>query len=410
MGTDVLETLRERGFVSQISDEAGLRRTLAQGQVGIYAGYDPTAPSLHIGHLLSVMMLAHLQRGGQRPIVVVGGGTGMIGDPTGRTEMRQFLTPEAIQANMEGLKRQFGRYLDFSEGRALMVNNADWLMELGYLQFLRDIGRYFSVNQLLQHSTYRDRLAGEGLNFIELNYALLQAYDFLHLYRTEGCRLQVGGDDQWFNILSGTELIRRVDGGEGYALVSPLITTASGAKMGKSAAGSVWLDPSLTSPYDYYQYWINTADADVERFLALFTFLPMEQVRELGKLQGADIREAKGVLAFEATRLTHGEAEAERARKASEALFRGGAEAEGAPTFEVDRARLASGIELVDLLAESGLRSSKRQARDLIQGRGAYVNDEQVAEVGRVVTEADLRDDAILLRSGKKDYRRVVVR
>jgi tyrosyl-tRNA synthetase len=410
MGTDVLETLRERGFVSQISDEAGLRRTLAQGQVGIYAGYDPTAPSLHIGHLLSVMMLAHLQRGGQRPIVVVGGGTGMIGDPTGRTEMRQFLTPEAIQANMEGLKRQFGRYLDFSEGRALMVNNADWLMELGYLQFLRDIGRYFSVNQLLQHSTYRDRLAGEGLNFIELNYALLQAYDFLHLYRTEGCRLQVGGEDQWFNILSGTELIRRVDGGEGFALVSPLITTASGTKMGKSAAGSVWLDPSLTSPYDYYQYWINTADADVERFLALFTFLPMERVRELGKLEGADIREAKGVLAFEATRLTHGEEEAERARKASEALFRGGAEVEGAPTFEVDRTRLASGIELVDLLVESGLRSSKRQARDLIQGRGAYVNDEQVAEVGRVVTESDLREDAILLRSGKKDYRRVVVR
>ena len=407
---DVLETLRERGFVSQISDEDGLRRTLAQGTVGIYAGYDPTAPSLHIGHLLSVMMLAHLQRGGQRPIVVVGGGTGMIGDPTGRTEMRQFLTPDTIASNMEGLKRQFGRYLDFSDGKALMVNNADWLMSLSYIQFLRDIGRYFSVNQLLQHSTYRERLAGEGLNFIELNYALLQAYDFLHLYREEGCLLQVGGEDQWFNILAGTELIRRVEGGEGYALVSPLITTASGAKMGKTAAGSVWLDPNLTSPYEYYQYWINTADADVERFLALFTFLPMERVHELGRLEGAELREAKEVLAFEATKLTHGEEEAMRAREASRALFGGGGAAEGTPTYEVERGRLTAGIELVDLLVESGLRSSKRQARDLIQGRGAYLNDEQVADVSRLVTDADLRDDALLLRSGKKDYRRVVAR
>jgi tyrosyl-tRNA synthetase len=409
---DVFETLKERGFIFLVSDEEGLRAALDRGPVTAYCGYDPTAPSLHMGHLVSIMMLAHLQRAGHRPIVVVGGGTGMIGDPTDKTETRKLLTLADIRANMGGLRPQFGRYLYFEEGdpsAAVMVNNADWLLELGYLEFLRDIGRHFTVNQLLQHSTYRERVESGSLNFIEINYVLLQAYDFLHLYREHGCTLQVGGADQWFNILAGTELIRRVEGGEAFALVAPLIMTSAGGKMGKTAAGSVWLNPEWTSPYDYYQYWINTADADVERYLSIFTFLPMQQVHELGRLEGADLRRAKEVLAFEATRLTHGDQAAEEARAASRALFSGAGEAAGAPTTLIEDARLVSGIELSDLLVETGLAPSKRAARDLIRQGGAYVNGERIDTVDAVIDERHLRGDAVVLRSGKKRFHRVVV-
>lgn len=406
--TDILDTLRERGFVAQVSDEAGLRAALARGPITLYCGYDPTAPSLTVGHLLSIMLLAHFQRAGHRPIVVVGGGTGMIGDPSGRTEMRQLLTPEQIRENMEGMRRQFGRYLDFSEGRALMLDNAEWLLPLGYIEFLREVGRHFTVNQLLQHGTYRERLAGEGLSFIEFNYALLQAYDFLYLFRTYGCILQVGGQDQWFNILTGTDLIRRVEGGEAYGLVVPLLLTASGEKMGKTAAGAVWLDPARTPPYDYYQFWINTADADVERFLALFTSLPMEEVRALGRLQGAELRRAKEVLAYEATKLTHGEAAAEAARAASRALFYGEGPAEAAPTLAISPERLAGGLELAELLVETGLAPSKRAARDLIRHGGAYINEERVSDPNLRVDTAWLKEGALLLRAGKKRYYRVV--
>ncbi|MEA2641286.1 MAG: tyrosyl-tRNA synthetase [Chloroflexota bacterium] len=410
MAADAIDVLRERGFVQQISDEAALRRALTAGAVTAYCGYDPTAASLHVGHLLTVMVLSHLQRAGHRPIAVVGGGTGMIGDPTGRTEMRQLLGEDAIAFNVSGLRAQLEHFLDFGEGRAIMANNADWLLRWGYIEFLREIGRYFSVNQLLQHSTYRDRIAGEGLSFIELNYALLQAYDYLHLYREYGCTLQIGGADQWFNILEGTDLIRRVEGAEAFALVSPLITTASGAKMGKSAGNSVWLDPALTSPYAYYQYWINTEDADVERFLALFTYLPMDEVRRLGGVQGAELRAAKEILAFEQTKLVHGEVAAEEARAASRALFGGDGDAAGAPSSEVDEARLAAGVPLVDLLVETGLARSKREARDLVKGNGISMNGARVEDPNSVVSPNDLRDGSILLRRGQKSFHRLFFR
>jgi tyrosyl-tRNA synthetase len=313
---NALDVLRERGYIHQVSDEAGLRSALERPTT-VYCGYDPTRDSLQVGNLVSIMMLAHLQRAGHRPIALIGGGTALIGDPSGKTEMREMLTMEQIRHNARALHDQFGRFLSFGCGRALMLNNADWLSELRYIPFLRDIGRHFSVNQLLQHETYRERLAGGGLNFIELNYALLQAYDFLHLFREHGCLLQIGGSDQWFNILAGVELIRRVEGHEAFALVSPLVNTASGAKMGKTEAGAVWLDAKRTSPYEFYQYWINTEDADVERFLKLFTFLPLDEIAELAKLEGADLRRAKEVLAFEATKLSHGEAAAQAAQAAA---------------------------------------------------------------------------------------------
>ena len=408
---DVLDTLRERGFVAQVSDEAGLRAALSRGSVTVYCGYDPTASSLHMGHLVSLMMLAHLQRAGHRPIVVVGGGTGMIGDPTDRIEMRRLLSLEDIRANMDGMLPQFGRLLDFNGGPvpALMVNNGDWLLPLGYVKFLRDIGRHFSVNQMLQHSTYRQRVESVGLNFIEFNYVLLQAYDFLQLYREYGCRLQIGGEDQWFNILAGAELIRRIEGGEAYALVSPLLMTAGGQKMGKTARGAVWLDPARTSPYEYYQYWINTADADVERFLGLFTFLPMERVRELGRLQEAEARDAKEVLADEATALTHGEEAAKEAQRASRALFGGEGEAEGAPTTTIQAARLAEGVRLAALLVDTGLAPSVTAAARLIDQGGVSVNGERVGSPGARIDEGHLRDGAVLLRAGKKRFHRIVV-
>ncbi len=424
--TNALDTLKERGFVENVSDETALRAQLDRGPISLYCGYDPTAPSLHMGHLVSIMVLAHFQRAGHRPIVVLGGGTGMIGDPSGKTETRQLLTIDQIQANAEGLRGQFGRFLDFGDKGALMVNNADWLMKIGYLEFLRDTGVHFSVNQLLQHSTYRERVAGEGLNFIELNYPLLQAYDFLQLYRQQGCLLQIGGQDQWFNILSGVDLIRRVERRETYALVSPLIMTSTGEKMGKTVAGAVWLDPSRTSPYDYYQYWINVDDHDVERFLAVFTFLPMDEVRSLGRMEGDDLRAAKERLAFEATVLAHGEEQARKAQASSRALFPGlrhyvlqaepgqyqiagsAAELLVDRTLSVEATRLRDGIELVDLLVETGLTPSKRAARDLIKQGGANVNGERVSAVDAVIDEAALRDGAILLRAGKKRFHRVV--
>lgn len=413
-----LETLRERGFVAQVSDEVGLTAALARGPITAYCGFDPTAPSITVGNLVPVMMLAHLQRAGHRTIVIVGGGTGMIGDPSGKSELRQLLSAEQIEQNLAGQRAQFSRYLDFDGERGLMLNNAAWLMSLGYVEFLRDIGRYFSVNQLLKHNTYRERLEGEGLNFIEFNYALLQAYDFLHLYRSFGCTLQLGAVDQWFNVLAGTELIRRIEGGEAYALVAPLIMTASGEKMGKSAAGAVWLAADRTSPYEYYQFWINTADADVARFLALFTFLPMDQVRGLGALEGAELRVAKEALALEATTLAHGADAARQAQQTSRALFgsassdggQGDAEARSAPTTEVEADRLRSGLGILDLLVETGLSESKRKARDLVQGGGISLNGERVADVNRVVDDRDLRDGAVLLQAGKKRFHRVVVR
>ncbi len=401
MAAHVLDVLKERGFVEQTTDEEGLR-DLLKGPCTCYIGFDPTAPSFHVGSLVPIMALAHMQRAGHRPIALLGGGTAMIGDPSGKTEMRRLLTREQIEANARGLRDQLARFLDFGRG-ALLLNNADWLLELRYIEFLRDIGIHFSVNRMLAAEAYRQRLE-TGLNFIEFNYMLLQAYDFLHLFRTHGCRIQMGGNDQWGNIVAGVELIRRVEGKAAHGITFPLITTSSGAKMGKTAQGAVWLDPDRTSPYEFYQYWINTEDPDVERFLALFTFLPMEEVRELGRLRGAEIRKAKEVLAFEVTRLVHGDTEARRARDASRALFGGGGDLRDVPFHVVPRDRLEKGIEAFVLFAEAGLAKSRGEARRLIQQGGAYVNGEPVREFNRLVSAADLRDGVVLLRAGKKKY------
>jgi tyrosyl-tRNA synthetase len=352
-----------------------------------------------------------MQRHGHRPIAIMGGGTGMIGDPTDKDEMRRLLTVEQIDANVAKLKAQMARLIDFSEGRALMVNNGDWLRPLNYLEFLRDIGRHFSVNRMLAAEGYRRRYDSEGgLNFLEFNYQLLQAYDFLHVYREYDCVLQAGGNDQWGNILAGVDLIRRVEGQQAYAMTYPLLTTSSGAKMGKTAAGAIWLDPELLSPYEYYQYWINTEDADVERFLATFTFLPMERVRELGKLQGADIRQAKEVLAFETTHILHGEAAAREARDAARKLFGEGAVSDAVPTTELTAAELEAGIVAPELFQRVGLCRSRSEARRLIQQGGARVNDEPLGSVDDLITSGHLDGGALLLRAGKKRYHRVVVK
>ncbi len=401
MATHVLDTLAERGFLEQSTDEASLREAL-KTPVTCYIGFDPTASSLHVGHLLPVMALAHMQRAGHRPIALMGGGTAMIGDPSGKTDMRKMLTREDIAANAEGIKTQFARVLDFDRG-ARLLNNAEWLLPLNYIEFLRDVGVHFSVNRMLAAEAYRQRLE-TGLNFIEFNYMLLQAYDFLVLFQREGCVLQMGGNDQWGNIVAGVDLIRRVEGQAAHALTLPLITTSSGAKMGKTAQGAVWLDAARTSPYEFYQYWINTEDPDVGRFLRLFTFLPLEEIRRLEALTGADIRTAKATLAYEVTRLLHGAEEADRAREASQTLFGSGGDLAEAPSFAVDPERLAAGIEAYALFAEAGLAKSRGEARRLVEQGGAYVNGEAVTAIDRRITTADLRDGAVLLRAGKKKY------
>ena len=399
MPDNLFDTLRERGFVYQVSDEAGLRKALEK-PITLYCGFDPTAASYHVGNLLGFMLLAHFQQAGHKPIALMGGGTALIGDPSGKTTTRAVLAKEEIVANLQRLQPQVGRYLDFVGGKALMLNNADWLTKLNYIEFLRDIGRHFTIAHMLSAKVYKTRVE-TGLNFVEFNYMLLQAYDFLHLFREHGCVLQTGGSDQWANILAGVDLIRREEQAESFCLVTPLLTTASGQKMGKTERGSVWLDPEMTSPYEYYQFWINTEDPDVERFLALFTFLPMDQVRDLGKLEGADLRKAKEVLAFEATKITHGEAEAQKAREASRALFSGaGASADAVPVHELPRARLSEGLPATAIFAEAFAKSRREAQRTAEQG-GLYFDD-------RPLKASDTIDREGLLRWGKKDYRRLV--
>jgi tyrosyl-tRNA synthetase len=407
---NIYDILKERGFIEGVTDEDGLSDLLGSKKITCYIGFDPTAASLHVGSLIPIMSLMHMQRMGHRPIALVGGGTVLIGDPSGKKEMRQILSLAEVEKNAKGIKRQLSQYLDFQEDKALLLNNAGWLVPLNYIEFLRDIGRHFSVNRMLTAESYRSRLE-TGLNFVEFNYMLLQAYDFLHLYRDYDCVLQMGGSDQWGNIVAGTDLIRRVEEGVAYGMVFPLITTASGDKMGKTAQGAVWLDPKLTSPYEYYQYWINTDDRDVERFLALFTFLPLEEVKRYGRLTGADLREAKEVLAFEATKITHGAEEAERAREASRRAF-GNAEGslEAIATTSLDKGRLKKGITAFELFAETGLCASKGDAKRLISQGGGYVNGRRLQEGDEVITEADFQEGAAVLRAGKKRYHRVVVK
>jgi tyrosyl-tRNA synthetase len=405
---NVYDILKERGFIEQVSDEEKVRSMLDK-PVTCYIGFDPTSESLHVGSLVPIMALAHMQSRGHRVIAVIGCGTGMIGDPSGKTEMRRLMDSEDIESCAEGLKSQLSHFIDFSAGKALLLNNADWLKPLNYIEFLRDIGRHFSVNRMLTAETYRQRLE-TGLNFLEFNYMLLQAYDFLYLYQRYGCTLQMGGNDQWGNILAGADLIRRVEGGQAEALTFPLLATAGGAKMGKTEQGAVWLDAGRTSPYEYYQYWINSDDGDVGRFLALFTFMPMDEVGRLSAVEGAALREAKEVLAFEATKLNHGEKEAQKARAASRALFSGGGEDDesSAPAFEIDRAKLEGGIAAFVLFSETGMVKSRSEARRLIDQGGAYVNGRRIEVFDEQVSIEDLEDGSLLLRAGKKRYLRVI--
>ena len=390
--TNVLDTLRQRGFVAQVSDEEALRRAFESGQVTLYQGFDPTAASLHTGNLVGIMALAHLQEAGHRPIAVVGGGTGMIGDPTDRDSERPMLSVEEIERNVAGIRQQFGRYIDLTGGRALLVNNAEWLLELKWIEFLRDVGRHFTVNQLMQHGTYWERFQDGSFSFIELNYALVQAYDFLHLYREHGCILQIGGNDQWFNILAGRDLIRRSEGGEAFAMTMPLVETASGQKMSKSAGNAPWLDPNLTSPFEYYQFWRNTEDTEVGRWMRMFTFLPLSEIERYERLSGAELNQAKEVLAFEATKITHGEEEAHKAQQTARARFSGAGSDQG-PSFVV---RMPSG--LVELAVQTGLAESNNEAKRLIRQGGIKLGGE-TQSTDRIVEPSELPK---LLARGKR--------
>jgi tyrosyl-tRNA synthetase len=407
--SDVLEALRERGFIQQMSDESGLVAHLGRGSATYYAGFDPTASSLHVGSMVPLMAMAHLARAGHRPIAVLGGGTAMVGDPSGRTEMRQLLAYEALQDNRRQIEPQVRRFLVAAGDRALVVDNADWLLSLKYVDFLRDIGRHFSVNRMLAAEAYKSRLE-KGLSFIEFNYQLLQAYDFLELRRRYDCTLQIGGDDQWGNILAGTDLIRRIDQAEAFALTFPLITTASGAKMGKTAAGAVWLSPERTSVFDFYQYFVNVDDRDVGKFLRLFTFLALPEVHRLEVLEGAELRVAKQRLALEATAIVHGDEAAQAAQGAARAAFERGDALTDVPTHVLSSSEIAAGPKLVDLLAASGLAASKSVARRLVAQGGVRVGDRRVDSVDEVLQPDDVGTDGVLLHAGKKHVRRIVVR
>jgi len=416
----VYDIFLERGFIDQVTDEPKLSELL-EGKVTCYIGFDPTASSLHVGSLVPIMSLAHMQRHGHRPIALVGGGTGLVGDPSGKDEMRQIMTKEEIRRNAEAQKKQFAHFLDFSEDRALLLNNADWLTRLNYIDFLRDIGVHFSVNRMLATESVKIRLES-GLSFIEFNYQLLQAYDFWYLFKHYDCMIQMGGSDQWGNIVAGIDLIRRIEGKQAYGITFPLIMTADGRKMGKTEKGAVWLDSQRTSPYDYYQFWINTDDRDVMRFLALFTFLPMEEIEKYGQLKGGEIRIAKEILAFEATKIVHGEEEAERVRDASKRLFVSVSDSismqgsvvttvnveDSIPTTLMDREIFTKGTPVFKLFETTMLSASGSEARRLIEQGGGYLNKKRVDKFDRLVRLEDFdKKGEILLRAGKKKYHRI---
>jgi len=405
--SEFLNTLSERGFIHQLTDADALDTLAAKGRFTAYIGFDATADSLHIGSLVQIMMLHWLQKTGNRPIVLMGGGTTKIGDPSGKDEARQLLTNETIAGNIAGIRKNFASFVKFGDGPtdAILVNNAEWLDELKYIPLLRDVGRHFTINRMLTFDSVKLRLEREQpLTFLEFNYMILQAYDFAELARRHGCALQMGGSDQWGNIVNGIDLGRRVGDFELFGLTTPLITTASGAKMGKTASGAVWLSPDRVSPYDYWQYWRNTEDGDVGRFLKLFTTLPLGEIARLEALQGAEINEAKKVLAFEATALLHGREAAEQSAETARRTFEQGEAAEGLPKHAIDPAKLDAGLPLFAALAETGLAASGGEGRRLIKGGGARVNDEAVTDEQRKLTAADLRDGAIKLSAGKKRH------
>ena len=408
--TNVYDILQQRGYIEQSTDE-GIRDLLGNESVTFYIGFDPTADSLHVGHFIQIMVMAHMQRAGHRPIALFGGGTGMIGDPSGRTDMRKMMTQETILENIAAFRKQMSRFIDFDSdipNRALMVNNGDWLLNLNYVDFIRDIGVHFSVNRMLAAECFKNRME-RGLSFLEFNYMLMQSYDFLELSRRHNCKMQLGGNDQWSNIIGGVELCRRKDSRQVYGLTFKLLTNSQGKKMGKTESGALWLDANKTSPYEFYQYWRNIEDADVKNCLALLTFLPMEEVERLGSLQDAAINEAKAKLAYEVTALVHGEDEAKKAETAAKSFFGGGADASDLPGTELPAADLEGGLDILSLLTRCGLIKSNGEGRRLIQDGGIYLNNQRVSDHTRAVTAEDFADGKALLRKGKKVYHQVTL-
>ncbi len=406
---NAFDVLKERGFIEQSTHSEELRDLLDKESVTFYIGFDATAPSLTMGHLIPIMSILHMHRAGHRPILLLGGGTTMIGDPSGKTDMRQMLNEKTIRANIAAFKNQFSRFLDLEDGSTIVANNAEWLLDLNFMDFMREVGRHFSVNRMLTFDCYKNRLE-TGLTFLEFSYMLTQSYDFLELYRRYNCRLQMGGNDQWSNILGGYELVRKVENALVFALTVKLLTTSAGHKMGKTEAGTVWLDPNRTLPYDFFQYLRNIDDADVKNCLALLTFLPMEEVNRLGSLPGAEINKAKEILAFEVTKLVHGEEEAKKAQATARSLFTGGGRDEHMPTSEFSEQAFQEGMNILTLLTETGLTASRSEGRRLIQQGGISIGEKRVKDINHLVKEADFVGGELILRKGKKVYHRVTVK
>ena len=402
----VYEELVARGLIAQVTDKKEIRELVNSGKAVFYIGFDPTADSLHVGHFMALCLMKRLQMAGNKPIALIGGGTAMVGDPSGRTDMRQMMTPETIQHNVDCFKKQMSRFIDFSDDKALMVNNADWLMDLNYVDVLRDVGAHFSVNRMLTAECYKQRME-KGLSFLEFNYMIMQSYDFYALYKKYGCNMQFGGDDQWSNMLGGTELIRRKLGKDAYAMTINLLLNSEGKKMGKTQSGAVWLSAEKTSPYDFYQYWRNVDDSDVIKCLKMLTFLSLEEIAELEKLEGAEINKAKEVLAFELTKLVHGEEEATKAQNTARTVFAGGGKDANMPSTDLTKEELGEGIQILDLLVKCELISSKGEGRRLIKQNGISVNDAKVTDIFLEIKEDDFTDNELVIKKGKKVYHKV---
>ena len=402
----VYEELVARGLIAQVTDEKEIRELVNSGKAVFYIGFDPTADSLHVGHFMALCLMKRLQMAGNKPIALIGGGTAMVGDPSGRTDMRQMMTPETIQHNVDCFKKQMSRFIDFSDDKALMVNNADWLMDLNYVDVLRDVGTHFSVNRMLTAECYKQRME-KGLSFLEFNYMIMQSYDFYALYKKYGCNMQFGGDDQWSNMLGGTELIRRKLGKDAYAMTINLLLNSEGKKMGKTQSGAVWLSAEKTSPYDFYQYWRNVDDSDVIKCLKMLTFLSLEEIAELEKLEGAEINKAKEVLAFELTKLVHGEEEATKAQNTARTVFAGGGKDANMPSTDLTKEELGEGIQILDLLVKCGLISSKGEGRRLITQNGISVNDAKVTDIFLEIKEDDFTNNELVIKKGKKVHHKI---
>ena len=403
------EELKARGLIAQVTDEEEIRELVNSGKAIFYIGFDPTADSLHVGHFMALCLMKRLQMAGNRPVVLVGGGTGYIGDPSGRTDMRSMMTPETIQHNCDCFKKQMERFIEFGEGKAMMLNNADWLLKLNYVDLLREVGACFSVNNMLRAECYKQRME-KGLSFLEFNYMIMQSYDFYYLFQHCGCNMQFGGDDQWSNMLGGTELIRRKLGKDAHAMTITLLLNSEGKKMGKTANGAVWLDPNKTTPYDFYQYWRNVGDDDVLKCLRMLTFLPLEQIDEVDKWEGAQLNTAKEILAFELTKLVHGEEEARKAEAAAKALFVGGGDMSNVPSTQLTGEDLTDGsIGVLDLMVKCKLAPSKKEARRLVEQGGVEVNGQKVAGVAAAYTAADLSGEGLMIKKGKKVFHKATI-